>query len=87
VKIKRLPVDDELLVGGELVVLTGQTVRVLSEVASIALDQLSRAGWTDMTTLTAALESAVGLPPEGSDAVSSLVRSLERAGLVTIERS
>jgi hypothetical protein len=86
VRIKRLPVDDELLLDGELVVLTGQTVQVLSEIATIALDHLSTAVWTSMETLTARLETSVGLPPDGIAAVSSLVSALKDAGLITVDQ-
>jgi hypothetical protein len=84
-RLKRLAVDDERLVDGELVVLTHGTVLVLSEVASAALHRLSTEVWTTLEALTAALASSVGLPPEGEAAVFSLVSTLVDAGLATAE--
>ena len=84
-KVKRLPVDDELSIDGELVVLVDDKVLVLSEVASEALHRLVTAVWTTAEALTAHLEVSIGLPAEGHAAVLSLVSTLEQAGLVAVE--
>jgi len=84
VEVRRVPVADELLVDGELVVLRGHEVLVLSEVASGALDHLGWDVWTSLTSLTDAVEERFGLPEEGADAVFSLVSDLSDAGLVEL---
>ena len=85
-RIQRLPVTDELMVDGELVVLRDDTVLVLSGVASLALDHLVTGVWTTSEALTARLRASVGLPQEGAAAVSGLVDELEDARLVAVER-
>jgi hypothetical protein len=86
VRVRRTPVVDELVLDGELVVLVDDTVLVLSEVASTALQRLSTTVWTSLTDLTGHLDEAVGLPANGPAAVSALVSALSEAGLVSIER-
>ncbi|GAA1945879.1 hypothetical protein GCM10009798_01070 [Nocardioides panacihumi] len=86
VEVRRVPVDDELLVDGELVVLRGQDVLVLSEVASGALDHLGSEVWTSLASLTDAVEARFGLPDEGAQAVFSLVSDLSDVGLVELRR-
>lgn len=83
-RVRRLPVADELLVEGELVVLSGQQVLVLSEVATGALDQLRADVWTTLEDLTASVESRFGLPDDGARAVFALVSELSDAGLVEL---
>jgi hypothetical protein len=85
-RIRRLPVADELMIDDELVVLVDDTVLVLSGVASTALDHLVTGVWTTSEALTAHLAASVGLPEGGASAVSSLVSELEDARLVTVER-
>jgi hypothetical protein len=84
-RLKRRPVDDELLLDGELVVLVDNRVLVLSQVASTALHALVTEVWTTSTDLAAHLERAIGLPDEPEVALSSLVRTLEDADLVVVE--
>lgn len=84
VEVRRVAVDDELLVDGELVVLRGQDVLVLSEVATGALDHLGSHDWTSLASLTDAVEARFGLPEEGAEAVFTLVSDLSEAGLVEL---
>lgn len=85
-RVRRQPVDDELMVEGELVVLIDGQVLVLSEVASEALDNLVTDVWTSIEALSARLEASIGLPPEGESAVFSLVSALEEAGLIAVQQ-
>jgi hypothetical protein len=85
-RIRRLPVADELMIGDELVVLLDDTVLVLSAAASSALDHLVTGVWTSSERLVAHLEASVGLPDDGASAVSWLVSRLEDARLVAVER-
>lgn len=84
-RVQRRPVDDELLIDGELVVLVDDTVLLLSEVASAALEHLVTGVWTSTDDLAAHLGATVGLPAEGESAVFSLVNALFEAGLVAVE--
>ena len=84
-RVRRAPVDDELMIDGELVVLVDDQVLVLSEVASQALHGLVTTVWTSLETLTQQLASSVGLPEDGPRAVSSLVSALQEAGLVVVD--
>ena len=72
-RIQRRPVDDELLVDGELVVLAHDRVLVLSAVASAALGHLSTSVWTTSDELAALLDASIGLPDEGERAMFALV--------------
>lgn len=85
-KLRRRPVEDELLIDGELVLLVDDSVLVLSEVASTALQGLVTEVWTSWADLCAHLDATVGLPPEGEQAVFSLVSALEDAQLVDVAR-
>ena len=85
-RITRTPVQDELLLDGELVVLVDDTVMVLSEVASAALVHLVTGVWTTFDALVGHLRAAVGLSEDGELAVFSLLSALEDAGLVAVDR-
>lgn len=85
-RIQRRPVQDELLLDGELVVLVDDTVMVLSEVASAALVHLVTGVWTSFDAFVGHLREAVGLSEDGELAVFSLLSALEDAGLVAVDR-
>lgn len=81
-RIRRLPVDDELMIEGELVVLREDEVLLLSEVASFALHHLDPDDWTTEEELSDLLMERFGLPPDQPEAVSWLVSALSDARLV-----
>ena len=81
--LRRLAVDDELLLDDELVVLVGQRVILLSPLASYALGRLGPA-WTDTESLRDQLVEVYG-DPGTPDAVADLVAALVDEGLVEVQ--
>lgn len=84
-RARRLPVHDELLMDGELVLLRGQEVLVLSEVASGALTVMDTETWTGLDRLVDELEARFGLPAERDKAVFALLSELVDTGLAELQ--
>lgn len=82
--VRRVPVDDELLLDDELVLLTGQRVVLLSPLASYALGRLTTE-WTDAEDLAHVLVEAYGDPGD-DDALTGLLDALAAEGLVEVHR-
>lgn len=80
--LRRVPVDDELLLGDELVLLLGQRVVLLSPLASYALGRLG-GDWTEIVDLGAHLVAAYGDPGDDT-ALTDLVDALTAEGLVEV---
>lgn len=80
--VRRLPVDDELLLDDELVVLVGQRVVLLSPLASYTLGRLD-ADWTPLEELRRVLVQEYG-DPGRDDAVEELLRTLAAEGLAEL---
>ena len=84
-RARRLPVVDEYLDGDQLAVFVGNTVVVLSEVASAALGAVGEQ-WTELAAITSAVIDGVGSPPAGSphDAVAAILSYLAERNLVDL---
>lgn len=80
-RVRRLPVLDELTRDGETVVLLEERAVLLSPLASAALSSLGPV-WTSGADLRVALEALFGAAPDPDGAVLALVSELESAGLV-----
>jgi hypothetical protein len=83
-RIRRLPVVDELSRDGETVVLLDEGAVLLSPLASAALANLTLV-WTSDADLRVTLEALFGVAPDPEGAVFALVSDLESAGLVEVE--
>jgi hypothetical protein len=83
-RIRRLPVVDELSRDGETVVLLDEGAVLLSPLASAALANLTLV-WTSDADLRVTLEALFGVAPDPEGAVFALVSDLETAGLVEVE--
>lgn len=80
--VRRLPVDDEVLLGEELVLLVGQRVVLLSPLASYALGRLGTS-WTELVDLDAHLVEEYGDPGDDA-ALADLIAALAAEGLVEV---
>lgn len=80
--VRRIAVDDELLLGDELVLLVGQRVVLLSPLASYALGRLGE-DWTDVADLGALLVEEYGDPGD-EGALTDLVAALVDEGLAEV---
>jgi hypothetical protein len=87
-RIRRLPVLDELTVDEETVVLLDERAVLLSPLASAALSTLSAPEpvWTSDLDLRGALEARFGVAPDPEAALFALVSELESAGLVELDQ-
>lgn len=82
-KIRRLPVIDEITVDGETVVLLSRDALALSVPASTALSLITT-DWIEVRDWFGRVESLLGPAPEGEAARDDLVASLVDAGIVEV---
>jgi hypothetical protein len=75
---------DKVTIDGQAVVMVGDRVTLLSEMATFALAQLGEVDWTSDVDLTATLVARYGAPEHVRDAVFSLVSALLAEGLVEV---
>lgn len=84
-RVRRVPVDDEVVRDGESVVLLGRQVIRLSAIATTLLELCDR--WRDSDELTQELTDRFGEPPDGSDPAvmtESALHALADQGLVEL---
>ena len=82
-RVKRVPVEDEVVRDGESVVLLGRQVIRLSAIGTTLLELCDE--WRHIGELTAALTDRFGHPPIDYNATSmteAALQALERQGLV-----
>lgn len=85
-RVRRLPVVDEYVEGGESAVFVGETVVTLSHVPTAMLAVLGEE-WTEVAALEAALVERFGAPDGGSvaEAVEAVVRTLVSHDLLEVD--
>ncbi len=86
-RVRRSEVPDEVLRDGESVVLLAGRVLHVSELGTLVRRLTPE--WTELSTLTGALEAAVGAPEDGDTAghTETLLRELAGTGLVELDPS
>ena len=82
--VRRLPVDEELLLEDELVVLVGQRVVLLSPLASSALQALTT-DWSEIADLERRLVEEYGDPGDEA-ALAGVLDALAAEGLLEVGR-
>jgi hypothetical protein len=83
-RVRRLPVLDELTRDGETVVLLGERAVLLSPLASAALADIGSLDWTSDVGLIGSLVARFGPVDDVGSVVFSLVSELAEAGLVEL---
>jgi hypothetical protein len=82
-RVRRLPVVDEYVEGGEAVVFVDGNVVALSELATAALTSVGWE-WTDLQEVTAALVAQFGEPAEGVAVDQVVTAALEQLARLSI---
>jgi hypothetical protein len=84
-RVRRVPVDDEVVRDGESVVLLARQVIRLSALGTTVLELCP--GWVTLPEVAEGLVAQFGAPPDGSDptpVVEAAVASLHEQGLVEL---